>query len=380
MKIAYLSSSTLISDSANSVHVVKMCQAFAELGHEVTLHGLRGGGTEDEIFTYYGVESVFRVIRHDEHVDPLVRWLWVLRLRIPGLRVGGLPSMLFGRRIVDRYICMARPDLIYARNIWWLAGLTAPACCIVDSHRLPRNSLERAVEARIYRRPGFMKLVVTSKKLKASYIEIYPWLEPRIQVARNAANDPFPSHHFTKPVAGLDVGYVGHLYEGRGAEVIVALAGMMPDVTFHVVGGREEHRHEVVQSNSFPNVIFYGHQAPHALARFYALFDIVVAPYQQRIAVSGNRYGRADEMSPLKIFEYMSWGKAILCSDLPLLREILTDGENAVLLSPSDVSAWANAIRRLLHDERERKRLAANARRDFLNRYSWEGRARDVLA
>ena len=40
--------------------------------------------------------------------------------------------------------------------------------------------------------------------------------------------------------------------------------------------------------------------------------------------------------SPLKLFEYMAAGRAIVASDLPAIREVLRDGENALLVTPGD--------------------------------------------
>ena len=88
MRIHYLSSSVIASDSANSVHVMKMCQAFAAAGHDVTLHAIKGAGEGDEVFRYYGVER-FPLLRHDEQNHPIAGRLWSLRRQIPSLRVGG---------------------------------------------------------------------------------------------------------------------------------------------------------------------------------------------------------------------------------------------------------------------------------------------------
>ena len=380
MKIAYLSTTILISDSANSVHITRMCQAFARQGHDVTLHGLAGDGDGMEIFAYYGVTPIFDVERHDERADPLVGGLWALRGRLPFLRVGGLPSVLFGRRVIDPRLRAAAPDLIYARNLNWLAGVSLSVPFIAESHQPPQNAIERHLETRLFRRPSFERLVVISDKLKALYVAIFPWLAPQILVAHDGADDPRPDRSAAPPREdGFHVGYVGHLYAGRGVEVILALARAVPQATFHLVGGRAEACRRLAASTDLGNVILHGHQPPHALAGYFERFDVMLAPYQERVAIAGNRGDSSAYMSPLKIFEYLSWGKAILCSDLPVLREILADGENALLLPSADVAAWAGALRRLMADEALRRRLGNRARQDFLAHHSWERRARHVL-
>ena len=85
-------------------------------------------------------------------------------------------------------------------------------------------------------------------------------------------------------------------------------------------------------------------------------------------------------MSPLKLFEYMAAGKPILASDIPALREVLRDGETALLLPPGDAQAWAAAARRLLADPPAATALGARAQADFLATYTWEARATGILA
>jgi glycosyltransferase involved in cell wall biosynthesis len=79
--------------------------------------------------------------------------------------------------------------------------------------------------------------------------------------------------------------------------------------------------------------------------------------------------------SPLKIFEAMAAGRPIVASDLPSSREILRDGENALLVPPGDAGALAAALRRVLGDDGLARRLAASAW-DEAPRYSWAARAR----
>ena len=83
-------------------------------------------------------------------------------------------------------------------------------------------------------------------------------------------------------------------------------------------------------------------------------------------------------MSPLKLFEYMAAAKPILCSDIPVLREIIENGRNGLLLPAEDADAWAAALRRPNDTPAERRRLGAAAYADFLARHTWLERARRV--
>jgi len=99
-------------------------------------------------------------------------------------------------------------------------------------------------------------------------------------------------------------------------------------------------------------------------------------PYQPRVAASsGGDIGRY--LSPMKMFEYMASGRAILSSDLPVLREVLTS-QNALLLPPEDVVVWVTALQELRQNPHLRNGLAEQARRDVV-RFTWESRAKRVL-
>ena len=65
MKILYMSKSIIPSRTANSIHVIKMCQAFADNGHEVVLLAPDVKGQYerdvDDIYEYYGVRKNFEI-------------------------------------------------------------------------------------------------------------------------------------------------------------------------------------------------------------------------------------------------------------------------------------------------------------------------------
>ena len=95
--------------------------------------------------------------------------------------------------------------------------------------------------------------------------------------------------------------------------------------------------------------------------------DVLVLP-NPRSAIS-NAF-----TSPLKLFEYMGSGRPIVASDLPSLREVLRDGENAILVEPGNPQALVAGIERIKKDEALGRRLAAQALQD-VQAFTWAKRA-----
>jgi glycosyltransferase involved in cell wall biosynthesis len=83
--------------------------------------------------------------------------------------------------------------------------------------------------------------------------------------------------------------------------------------------------------------------------------------------------------SPLKLFEYQAAGLPLVASDLPALREVLTDGQNALLVPPDDPPALAAALRRLLDDPALADRLRRRGLSDVAG-HTWQARASLIRA
>ncbi len=75
--------------------------------------------------------------------------------------------------------------------------------------------------------------------------------------------------------------------------------------------------------------------------------------------------------SPLKIFESMACKVPMVVSDLPVVREIVTENE-AKFCRPERPAELARAIRLLIDYPEERKRLANNAYEKFENQFTWD--------
>lgn len=342
---------------------MKMCQAMAVNGNEVDLLVPDDPGIEpgvSDVFAYYDVAPCFGF----------------RKLTFPA--IPGQTSILSAAALL--YLARHRPSLLYTRSLQLALRMNAflRVPFVLELHapvKRPFQNRFRRMIARSY----FRRLVVISQKLKDMFVEDFPELANRILVAHDGADDPRPDRHIAPSAGGFHVGYVGHLYPGRGTDLMRDLAASLPAMTLHVVGGAEDDRARFVASGLPGNVVVHGYKRPGVLPAFFARFDACIAPYERKVTLTGGAGDTSAFMSPLKIFEYMSWAKPIVASDLPVLREVLRDGENSILVPPDDKQAWVAAIERLMADVALRTRIAEGARADFLGHYSWTQRASTVL-
>jgi glycosyltransferase involved in cell wall biosynthesis len=175
------------------------------------------------------------------------------------------------------------------------------------------------------------------------------------------------------------VACTGHLYAGRGADLFLKLASIFPQEHFLWVGGRPDDVaawRSRAADEGLNNVTFTGFVPNQDLPLYQAAADILLMPYGPNIAGSSGG-NSADICSPMKMFEYLASGRAIITSDLPVIREIL-DERNAVFCPPEDLSAWKDALEKLLASPEQRETLAQHARSDA-ERYTWLARSQKAL-
>ncbi|WP_329179238.1 glycosyltransferase family 4 protein [Streptomyces sp. NBC_01477] len=368
MRLAYLHPGSVPSLYANSVHAMRMCDAFTEAGHEVTLYTAPGTYTVDDPHAYYGVRHRFavRTVPSPDYTPAGYR-----------VRAGRVRDLL----------TRAAPDVVYGHDLYGLTAAAGVAPLVYETHRLRDDPVTLAIERRLLREPSLARIVVITEALARDYRHTYgrPGL-PRILVAPEGADPPEatagpedPPRLPGRPDAPR-IGYVGHLYEGRGIDLVLDLAGRLPALDFHLIGGTPEDLARWSDPRPPANAYFHGHRPPGAVAAYYPLFDVVLAPYQAKIYTAGGHCETGRWASPMKLFEYMVQGRAVVASDLPVLREILHDRVNCLLRPAGEPAAWAGAVTELLADDGLRRALGDEARRQVLHRHTWRHRAGRVLA
>ena len=179
----------------------------------------------------------------------------------------------------------------------------------------------------------------------------------------------------TRASLGLDdqplIVFVGSFYKWHDvATLLDAFAKVLeqqPDVHLLLVGDgarRVAMEQYAAELNVDHAVHFTGLVAHTEVPQLLAAADIAVAPYP---AMDSDLW-----LSPLKLFEYMASGLAVIASNVGQLAEVITGGKNGLLVAPGDSSDLANGINRLINDPAFRSGLGRQAREDAVNKHSWD--------
>ena len=88
-----------------------------------------------------------------------------------------------------------------------------------------------------------------------------------------------------------------------------------------------------------PFIDFLGYIPEDEVERIFRMSDVVVIPYSTTTGTSG-------------VFHLAcGYGKPIVASDLPEIRELVEDGASAILVPPNNIPALKDAILKVIFDE-----------------------------
>lgn len=372
MRIACIASSGIPSNAAHSIQVVKMCSALAGQQDAVTLW-VPGKKTTSwqEIANFYGVGNEFPI-----------QWLQSRKLL---RRMDFAISALTAARRWNADVIYTWMVQVAVMALW----LGFPA--VLEIHDRPTGRVGPLWLRQFSRMKGRQKrALLISHALRSVLSEEYNirFADDVVRISPNGCDldryQDLPDPSKARQALGLaDVFtavYSGHFYAGRGMDVLFALARVFPRVQFLWVGGRPEHVEQLQQQlrgEGIQNVVLTGFVENIHLPLYQAAGDILLMPYGRSIAGSGGG-NSADICSPMKMFDYLAAGRAIMTSDLPVIHEVL-GLSNAVFCPPDDADAWVQAFGDLLNDPPRIERLGREARKDAAA-YSWDQRAAHAMA
>jgi glycosyltransferase involved in cell wall biosynthesis len=396
VRILYLADIRFPLERANGIQSMATCHALAGRGHGVTLVVRPDSQTPPrDPFAFYGLAPLPATDRADAgylHIEtvPLTgpararrvgyltfaigRAMGRMRQDVVFTRDLGLASLLL------RLPAAMRPPVVYEAHgiaadvAMALPGLVtgAPPASASKLRRLARR------EAHVWRAADGYVTITSGLK---SELERRFGSRSGIAVVPDGANaattsDPRPASDV--PTATFTIGYAGHLYPWKGVDLLIEAMAALPDTHGLIVGGHQKEadlsRLEALaeQRHCAARITFTGLIPPADVPARLRGADVLVLP-NPASAIS------TAYTSPLKLFEYMASGRPIVATDLPSFREVLRDGENALLVEPGSAPALAAAIERVRHDRPMGARLARQALED-VRQFTWARRAERLEA
>lgn len=376
-KLLYLSNLRLPTEKAYGIQIAEMCSAFAGTGLEVLLAYPYRRNPHKDFFSYYGIKRNFKI-----KVIPAVDFYLSGSFDKVSVIVKNFISALF----LTFYGFFSDADFIYSRDEWPIYFLSFfKNNLIFEAHRF---SPKRKSFYHRFKKKG-IKIVVISEAIKNDFVKI--GFKPiNILVAHDGVDIDLFDIDITKEEAMLKtnlpkdqkiVMYTGHLFEWKGAGVLLEVARSFQfpvssfqkkeDVLFVFVGGMEyDIKKFRKKAEGLNNVLILGHRPHKEIPLFLKAADVLVLPNSASDKIS-------NYTSPLKLFEYMASRRPIVASELPSMAEILNDG-NSVLVKSDDPDKLAGGIKKVLEDASASADLAVRAFEE-VQQYTWQNRAEKII-
>ncbi|MBV8665073.1 MAG: glycosyltransferase family 4 protein [Burkholderiaceae bacterium] len=366
------------SKDGQYVHIEEMIGALRELGHEVIVVAPPSG--DDESFGSDGG----LVARLKRHLPQFFYELMELAY-----------SLLVYRRLSEA-VKEHRPDCLYERynlflpaGVWIKKRYGLPMLLEINSpifeERARYDGIALKALARWSQQYAWRNAdaVLPVTEVLANIVASYGVERSRISVIHNGINarhfEHVPDTREAKAALGLQnrlvLGFTGFVRDWHGLDKVVDMIAKDPPQSERhllVIGdgpARQALEKQARDLNVAHRVSFTGVIGRDQVARHVAAFDIALQPAVVPYA------------SPLKLFEYLALGKAIVGPAQPNIEEILEDGRNAVLFDPNRPDGLPQAIGRLCEDGALRERMAANAARVIGEKQlTWQANAERVTA
>jgi glycosyltransferase involved in cell wall biosynthesis len=376
MNILYIANVRMPTSWAHGYQIMKTCEGLVHSGVKVQLvvSDRRDPLIEQDAYSYYDVSHIFQTVRLS--VTDLV-------CQVPLFFEKA--AFMFERytfmNSLRAFLPYLLPDApIYVRDAYLAEQL------LREKKRSVYFEVHSAQDAKVlHRLSGVKGLVCLTRSLAQDIIKTLP--NARVTVIPDAVDivtfNPSATREQARAKLGLPsdvriVTYGGNFStygKGKGLglldKAVEIVTKTHPDLRLVLVGGTAEEfeRMEGVKPSSTTMCVPFGPRTDLALQ--YRAADVLAMPFP-------NTPHYANAMSPLKMFEYMASGTAIVAPDLPSVRDVL-DEHLAIFHVADDVVSLADALRKAIDMGSDaRSAMGAKAQELVRSKYTWDARGEAI--
>ena len=365
------------SKDGQYVHIEELTRALARLGHELIFVG-PAAIEQEEFGSDAGLVALLK-----KRLPSFLYELLEFSYSIPAfLRLWRAVKVHRPDGIYERY------SLFFPAGVWVRKLLEVPFLLEINAPLLEERSRYAGLKLtslaswseKYVWRGADVTLPVT--QVLAGYVRLAGVQDSRIVVIPNGVDrEKFsrqPERERAKQLLGLEgrlvLGFTGFLREWHKLEHVVDWIADHPGTPpRHLLITGDGPARQAVEQRARERGISHavtitGVVTRQEVSRYVAAYDVALQPAVVAYA------------SPLKLFEYLALGCAILAPSTPNIREVLSDGDNGLLFDPGDDSSFSDALQRICDDDDLRKRLGENARLTIEKcHYTWDHNAQQVI-
>jgi len=200
---------------------------------------------------------------------------------------------------------------------------------------------------------------------------------PKTSIVRNYISKSYAYNNIGKcdhPRNGYVMIFAGSIYHERGIIEAVQALNILSDmkITFLLFGNiLPDFYKRIVEEDERGCVIYRG---------ILPFEDVLIETANADIGyICDYPLKRHMEGLPIKLFEYMATGVAVIASAFPIWMDIVNKANCGLTVDPLNSEDIARSIRYLIENEDVRRRMGENGRRAIIERYNWETEAQTLL-
>lgn len=379
MRIAYVCADPgvpIFGNKGCSIHVRAVIQTFLQQGHQVELFTNRLGGEPFPEFTSLKIHQLPKLPkgdlaqREEAALQSNEQLLSLLEQQEPF------------ELVYERYSLWSFAGMEYAHkhNIPSVLEVNAP---LIEEQKEHRGLINLAKAEEVARRTfGTAKIIAAVSQAVADYLHKYTEAQGKVHVVPNGVDpDRFDkisnNLHLNFSPDNFVIGFVGTMKPWHDLKTLVDAFALFyeqePQARLLLIGDgpiKSQIQAQINQLGCTSAVHFTGAVTSAEIPPLLASMDVAVAPYP----LATNSY-----FSPLKVYEYMAAGLAVIASEVGQLQELIDDGVNGLLCPQENPVVLAEKLQYLKANPEVRLRLGQTAHQQVVANHTWDAVVTRVL-